>query len=415
MKTYLFLMDKIFHYFFITILQFVVILTTNILTAQEKCISGNCINGFGIYRYVSGSIFEGSFIEGKPLKGVYRFPNGDYYKGDFQNNRFHGNGYYYYKKSGNTFVGNYTNGEKTYGTFTYSDGSTYTGNFKNQKKDGRGKLVTAKGKVFDGYWDADMYIGAKTGNSVQTYAVIIGVSDYMNFDPLIDDLKFARLDARSFKEYLESVKGGKVPASNINLLLDSDASYTNILQACRQLFGKADINDRIIFFFSGHGSNHGFFPYDVEYMGINFLTYNLVKQLFAKSKASVKLIFADACHSGSIGNHSNSQSDRKPNAEEDIKLNLPQSNHRNVAIMMSSDGNQKSFESASLRHGVFTYFLIRGLSGHADKNNDNLITMEEIYYYVRDKTYNYVEVNMRKTQTPILFGKFDREMIIGVY
>ncbi|HCT72300.1 MAG TPA: hypothetical protein DF409_16490 [Bacteroidales bacterium] len=384
-------------------------------SGQGTCISGDCINGNGTYEFPSGSVFEGSFRDGKMVKGDFRFVNGDVYSGSFLNNRFHGQGVYQYKKSGNTFKGLYEHGEKISGTFTYNDGSSYAGAFKNHKKDGRGKLITSSGKVFDGFWEADMFIGIEPGNSVQTYAVIVGVADYKHFRPGTGDLRFTVTDAQKFNNFLQSPKGGRVPASNIKLLLNSQATHASILEAGRQMFAKADENDRIVFFFSGHGSETGFLPYDVNNRGNPMLEHDQVKALFAASKASAKLIFADACHSGSIRKEVTTSAPADVLASLGIKSTLPQSNRRNVAIMLSSAGDQISFEYPSINQGVFSYYLIDGLSGAADKNHDNLITIAETYYYVRDNTYNFVRENVGYTQTPVLFGNFDKEMIIAVY
>jgi uncharacterized caspase-like protein len=83
--------------------------------------------------------------------------------------------------------------------------------------------------------------------------------------------------------------------------------------------------------------------------------------------------------------------------------------------MLSSDKDQTSLEISSLNQGVFSYYLIAGLKGAADKNSDNTITISELYYYVRDNTYAFVKGRSKERQTPILFGSFDREMIIASY
>jgi len=393
----------------------VLFFSTATVNAQGSCLSGNCTNGNGTYKFPSGALFEGSFKDGKMVKGTYKFTNGDFYSGYFSNNKFHGQGRYQYKQSGNIYSGTYANGQKTNGTFTYNDRSTYTGSFKNHKKDGRGKLVTSTGKVLDGYWDADMYSGTKPNNKVQTWALIVGVADYKNSGPRDGDLTFTTNDARAFSQFLQSDDGGNVPAGNIKMLLDNQAGLSEIVSYGKQLFSNADENDRIIFFFSGHGSPSGLIPYDYDSFFSNILTYDKIKELFAVSKASTKLVFADACHSGAIKKEASSKSAAEVLQDLEPKSTLPQSNRRNIAIMLSSDGDQVSYETPSLNQGVFAFYLMKGLGGAADKNNDNLITMAEAYYYVRDNTYNYVRDNMRSTQTPILFGNFDKEMIIGTY
>lgn len=399
---------------FATLLLFTMLVNSNV-SAQGTCLSGNCKNGNGKFRYASGSVFEGSFKNGEMVNGTFYFANGDEYKGSFANAKFHGQGRYVYKKSGNIFEGTYVNGEKVNGTFIYSDGSIYTGDFKNHKKDGKGKFTTAAGKVYDGYWDEDMFAGTTPGNKVNTYALVVAVADYKNFNPGRGDLNFTTNDARAFYRFLLSEQGGKIPESNTKLLLNSEANLTAILQAGEQLFAKADENDRIIFFFSGHGSENGFLPYDIGRNNVNLLSFDMVKELFAGSAASAKLVFADACHSGAIRKDVSHKSPQDVLNDIKIKAVPPDNNKRNIAIMLSSDGDQVSFEAGALKQGVFAHFLMKGLSGSADKNSDNLITMSEIYYFVRDNTYTYVRENMRKTQTPILFGNFDTEMIIAAY
>ena len=53
-----------------------------------------------------------------------------------------------------------------------------------------------------------------------TYAVIVGVSDYKYVKPL----SFADQDALLFKDFLQSKSGGSVKPDNIFLILDSDAT-----------------------------------------------------------------------------------------------------------------------------------------------------------------------------------------------
>lgn len=61
-----------------------------------------------------------------------------------------------------------------------------------------------------------------------TYAVIIGVADYKNFASDDGDLNYTINDAVSFAAFLKSKKGGSIPAANIVLLTDAQASKANI-------------------------------------------------------------------------------------------------------------------------------------------------------------------------------------------
>jgi hypothetical protein len=64
-------------------------------------------------------------------------------------------------------------------------------------------------------------VNAQTGAPGNTYAVIIGVSNYESIG--IRKLKYANKDAQNFYNYLLSKSGGSVPPENIKLLLDEEA------------------------------------------------------------------------------------------------------------------------------------------------------------------------------------------------
>ena len=58
-------------------------------------------------------------------------------------------------------------------------------------------------------------------------------------------------------------------------------------------------------------------------------------------------------------------------------------------------------------HGMFSYFLMKGMEGDADANNDNQITMAEMRDYVKDKVIR--QSNFQ--QTPELQGDADRVLV----
>ena len=59
------------------------------------------------------------------------------------------------------------------------------------------------------------------------------------------------------------------------------------------------------------------------------------------------------------------------------------------------------------KHGMFSYFLMKGMEGDADANNDNKITARELHVYVEQ---NVVQQSSG-SQTPELQGDKDRVLI----
>lgn len=241
-----------------------------------------------------------------------------------------------------------------------------------------------------------------------TYAVIVAVADYKNMGPDDGDLTFTTTDARLFRDFLMSERGGKVPESNIVLLLDAQASKENIITKSKALFAKAKKNDRVIFYFSGHGSRGCFCPYDAGDIGNKLLYFNEIKSIFRSAKCNTKLLFADACHSGGMKAGIGASMKDDENMEEGQKA----SENMNIAVMMSCQGDEFSLESPNLGQGLFTYYLMEGLGGGANRDGNKYITIQELYYYVYHKVQDYA-AKCGRSQTPLLFGKFDLRLIVG--
>ncbi|WP_158600253.1 caspase family protein [Fibrisoma montanum] len=235
-----------------------------------------------------------------------------------------------------------------------------------------------------GIFTSSCYVLAQT-----TYAVVVGISDYANFGPQNGDLHFADDDARLFAELLMSREGGSISPNNIILLTERNATRANILRAL-SLFQQATSRDRVIFYFSGHGDQSYLLPYDAR-PGV-VLFHNEVKKAFRQSAAQTKVLLADACKSGNIRRRTYTQAPSTTSSDV----------NKNVIVIMSSRANQLSQELGRLRHGVFTYFLVRGAAKEADENRDRIVTMQELYKYMR-------QMIMRMTQnqqTPVVFGRF---------
>ena len=229
-----------------------------------------------------------------------------------------------------------------------------------------------------------------------TYALVVGIADYKNSN----DLTYTVSDTKMFANFLASKKGGKVPVGNIVLLVNNGATKANIMAYAKSLFSKAGKDDRVIFYFSGHGGSGFFAPYDCGDSWDSYLYYDEVKAMFRNAKCSTKLLFADACCAGGM-----KEKNEYVEMTEEKRQALSNSN---IAVMMSCKADECSIETPSLRHGIFTYYLIEGLSGNANSDKSSYVTIKELFYHVYKKTKAYSE-----KQTPQLFGKFNPNLIVG--
>jgi hypothetical protein len=378
---------------------------------SAQCISGNCIDGQGEKKYADSSRFVGFFEKGAKKTGTNFYKNGDTYQGAFSKNLRNGFAIYTYK-NGEEFKGNFVNDKKEFGTYKFANGSEYTGTFENNKPHGFGIIKQRDGTKWEGNWENGKKVWGATVNNYSTdsvvatnwiadslsninkqnsksispriFTVVVGVSDY---EGTLADLNYSDDDAELFLRHLNKAFPSELANGKSILLLNQNATYNNIVNALQQVFSQSTENDFIIFYFSGHGSPGYFCPTDYT---SNKVSHDLVKEYFKKSKAKYRLCIADACFSGSIGsNQSNNNYENTQNLRD-----------QRLAVIMSSKPSQTSAETTQLKQGLFSYYLLRGLRGSADLNNDTYVTMGELFIY----TKNIVSQKSNGSQIPVVYG-----------
>ncbi len=243
-----------------------------------------------------------------------------------------------------------------------------------------------------------------------TYAVVVGISQYENRS--IPALQFADKDAQLFSEFLQSSSGGNVPAGNIRLLINEQATFAAIYTAIYALLDEAGKNDRVFFYFSGHG--------DVENktaFGLGFLlAYNtppnnyinhavriedlndVANTLSSRNNASVILI-TDACRSGQLAGD-------LINGRQLVGAQLRKKRENEVRIASCGE-NELSAENAGWGggRGVFSYYLLNGLYGLADAGNNAEVNTGELSSYLQQAFANDEILKRDKhKQTPVIDG-----------
>ncbi len=241
-----------------------------------------------------------------------------------------------------------------------------------------------------------LFVGYQQPVSIgQTYAVVIGISDYQALTYATGDLRFADRDAQQVVAFLRSKPGGSVPGSHIRLLTNKQATKSAIQQNLK-LFRQAGAGDRVILYFSGHGLPDSFVPYDARPGEPDrLLTYRDIKAAFHDAKATTKLCIADACLSGGMTQKTTRRSAEKITARS-------ANDHSNVAMLLASRSTQNAVEDGRLAGGAFTYFLLRGLTGQGDLDGNRIVTIRELHKYLAP----LVKQRTRGRQTPVFYGRF---------
>jgi len=417
------------------------------------------VNGNGKLTLTNGDYYIGRFKNGKfHGKGKYAFKDGRQREGEFVDGRLVEEAYVESKPShsatfnegsvsANTNFSNITKDctnqycHNELGIFNYGDGTRYLGEFKDGIPNGIGRCEFSNGDLYEGEWkrhaphgkgvltfvsgrkhaaiwdqgipkeqlleDYDYVSKMKTENvafseDVDVYALVVGVASYQH----MPSLKYTDDDAYQLYAFLKSPEGGAIPNDNIKVLVDDVATKNNILMSMEQLFSKADENDVVLLYMSGHGLEGSFIPSDFDGFR-NQLAYNDINEILNKSRAKHKLCIADACHSGSLVAHKGNEFAPAVNNYYSILGDLETGG---TAMLLSSASDELSLEYSGLRQGVFSHYLMNGLRGAADSDYDKIVTISELYTYMYSNVRNYTQ----NKQSPILTGNYNRNMPVAV-
>ena len=155
---------------------------------------------------------------------------------------------------------------------------------------------------------------------------------------------------------------------------------------------------------SDDGKNMYLLPYDgaPELLKESAISRN---ELFADIKAADPrsvTVFFDTCYSGQSRGEDMLIAAR-PVLIKAIKKDIPD----NFTLFSAAAGDQTAKPLEEVKHGMFSYFLMKGMEGEADKNQDNKITAGELHEYVKA---NVVQQSSG-SQTPELQGDADRVLV----
>ena len=113
-------------------------------------------------------------------------------------------------------------------------------------------------------------------------------------------------------------------------------------------------------------------------------------------------VFLDTCYSGVTRNEEMLIAGR-PIVIKAKEQAIPD----RFTLFSAASNEQISHPLEEAKHGMFSYFLMKGMEGDADANNDNKITARELHAYVEQ---NVVQQSSG-SQTPELQGDKDRVLV----
>ena len=258
---------------------------------------------------------------------------------------------------------------------------------------------------------------------VGRWAVVVGISDYQydtSWNPQkgIPDLKYANKDARAFADFLISPSGGAFSPDHVRVLLDKQATMSEVRVAIGDFLARSLEDDLVVLFFAGHGTPDPKNPKNLyllchdtqpgKYYGTALPMWEIDVALTRTIRSKKVFVIADACHSAGVGGtRAVSVSDQFNEYMDAIARS-----RSGITKITASRANELSQERefSDGGHGVFTHYLLKGLKGEADDNRDGFVTMKEAYGYLYDR----VRSDTRHSQNPWASAYVSADIPLGI-
>jgi hypothetical protein len=246
----------------------------------------------------------------------------------------------------------------------------------------------------------------------ERYAFLAAVRQYDRNE--LNDLQYTENDATALAAVL---KESGYNEKNIVLMTQAlgaqEARFApfarNILKELRLLLEELTAEDTVLVAFSGHGiqfKGEGgpyFCPADARLADRETLvSIDAIYQALEECPAGTKVLLVDACR-----NDPQSKLAKAARAVELEPAGISQQSApaRGMAAFFSCTEGQQSYEDPELEHGVFLHYVIEGLRGEADLDEDDEITLAELEQYTGKAVQGHVRRVMGQSQRPVRKGE----------
>jgi len=252
--------------------------------------------------------------------------------------------------------------------------------------------------------DIDELPAIEAKQNSNSYAIVIGIEQYRQKLPKAD---FAVSDAKLVSEYLTKVMG--YPEENVVTLINDHAAKSDFEKYFEQwLANHIEKESTLFIYYSGHGAPNPktgdayLVPYDGDPAFIAQTGYPLKKLYDVLGKLSAKeiIVALDSCFSGG-GGRSVIAKGLRP-LVIDLQSNAVLS--KNMTVLSASSGEQVSSTYDEKGHGLFTYFMLKGIKNENVLKPNGSIKMDDLFDYIKPQVERVARRQYNNEQTPQLIG-----------
>ncbi|MBI4061810.1 MAG: caspase family protein [Elusimicrobia bacterium] len=234
-------------------------------------------------------------------------------------------------------------------------------------------------------------------------ALVIGLGRYR--EKAIPGVKYAARDAEVVARYLENVAG--VAPENMKVLVDETATKSDLEAYLEDWLPRhATADSTVFFYYAGHGAPEpgGRESFLVPYEGhpdfpSKLYALSRVYAALARLPAKAVVVMLDSCFSGAKG-----RSVTREGARPLVSTMESSALDPKLSVLAGASGSQMTSDLDATEHGLFTYFLLKGMRGDADGDRDGTVTLGELFPFVREKVAQRASRELNRDQTPVLLG-----------
>lgn len=197
------------------------------------------------------------------------------------------------------------------------------------------------------------------------------------------------------------------PEENVVTLVNDFASYVDLAKYFEKWLPNNVENGSTVFvYYSSHGAPNPrtgdacLVPYDGDPSFIDQTGYSLKRMYNALGKLPAKeiIVALDSCFSGAGGRSVLAEGARP------LVMNLQSSFalSGNVKVMAASSGSQISSTYKDKGHGLFTYFMLKGIKNEDVINPDGSVRLDDLFGYIKPQVERIARKQFNNEQTPQL-------------
>ncbi len=235
------------------------------------------------------------------------------------------------------------------------------------------------------------------------HALVIGVQAFRN--PKLQ-LKYAVADADLFADTLRKGAGSLFEEVRVTPLTTREATSRDAIIGALQRYQAINPDDLFILYIASHGtvdegeyflitSNVG--ALSTQKLKSDALSQTALKELVANIPSTKKLIVIDTCNAGQLGQAMQTALLTRGMSEDTAMKVL--SRAVGSTILSASTSLQEALEGYQ-GHGLFTWTLVQGMRGKADKGRTGYVKTTDLAAYVEDEVPNLAEKIFKRAQFP---------------